>query len=73
MAQELDVRGLDCPLPLLKAKQALNRMAPGDQLRVWATDAGSVRDFSVFCAQSGHLLLESTERNGVFGYLLQKV
>jgi tRNA 2-thiouridine synthesizing protein A len=72
MVHELDVKGLDCPLPLLKAKLALNRMARGEQLRVWATDGGSVRDFRVFCEQSGHLLLESSECDGVYAYLLQK-
>jgi len=53
---ELDARGLQCPLPLLKAKQQLNRMAAGEQLRVLATDPGSLRDFQVFCQQSGNTL-----------------
>lgn len=69
---ELDTCGLDCPLPLLKAKQALNRMQSGETLRVRATDPGSQRDFRVFAEQSGHQLLESNEENGVFCYLLQK-
>lgn len=69
---ELDTCGLDCPLPLLKAKQALNAMQSGEQLRVRATDPGSQRDFRVFAEQSGHSLLESSEDNGVFVYLLQK-
>lgn len=69
---ELDARGLDCPLPLLKAKQALNRLDSGERLRVLATDAGSVRDFTVFAQQSGHQLLESSSDNGVYTYLLQK-
>ena len=72
MLQELDVKGLNCPLPLLKAKQALNGMDKGDTLKVWATDAGSVRDFRVFCELSGNLLLESNEHDGLFVYLLQK-
>ncbi len=70
--QEVDARGLDCPLPLLKAKQALNKLSSGERLRVLATDAGSVRDFRVFAEQSGHQLLESSERDGVYSYLLQK-
>lgn len=70
--RELDTRGLDCPLPLLKAKQALNAMLSGEQLRVSATDPGSQRDFRVFAEQSGHRLLESSEVDGVFVYLLQK-
>ena len=69
---ELDTCGLSCPLPLLKAKQALNRMASGEQLRVLATDPGSRRDFRVFAEQSGHRLLASEERDGVFSYLLEK-
>ena len=69
---ELDTCGLSCPLPLLKAKQALNRMASGEQLRVLATDQGSWRDFEVFAEQSGHRLLEREEVDGVYCYLLQK-
>lgn len=69
---ELDTCGLSCPLPLLKTKQALNRMASGERLRVLATDPGSVRDFRVFAEQSGHLLLASEEQDGVFSYLLEK-
>lgn len=52
-ARELDTCGLDCPLPLLKAKQALNGMNSGELLRVRATDPGSQRDFRVFAEQSG--------------------
>lgn len=70
--RELDTCGLNCPLPLLKAKQALNAMSSGEQLRVRATDPGSQRDFRVFAEQSGHRLLESSEDEGVFVYLLQK-
>lgn len=70
--QELDTRGLACPLPLLKARQALNAMASGETLRVQATDRGSWRDFRVFAEQSGHALLESSEQDGVFTYVLQK-
>lgn len=69
---ELDATGLACPMPLLKAKRALNGMHSGQRLRVLATDQGSVRDFRVFAEQSGHLLLESSEAQGVYAYLLQK-
>ena len=69
---EVDARGLDCPMPLLKAKRALNAMQLGQQVRVLATDQGSVRDFRVFAEQSGHLLLDSSEVGGVYCYLLQK-
>ena len=68
----LDVTGLDCPMPLLKAKQALNGMAPGARLQVIATDPGSVRDFQVFSKQSGHPLLQSREQDGRYYYLLEK-
>ena len=69
---EVDATGLACPMPLLKAKRALNGMQTGQQLRVVATDQGSVRDFRVFAEQSGHILLDSTEAEGVYTYLLQK-
>ena len=72
MNHELDARSLTCPLPLLKAKQALNGMESGERLRIWATDGGSVRDFQVFCELSGNHLLESAEADGVYSYLLQK-
>jgi tRNA 2-thiouridine synthesizing protein A len=71
---ELDATGLQCPMPLLKAKRALNTMAPGERLRVLATDQGSVRDFRVFAEQSGHRLLASEEApDGVYVHLLEKV
>lgn len=73
---ELDATGLTCPMPLLRAKKALNELAVGDRLRVVATDPGSVRDFQVFAEQSGHLLLESRAEDGTDGarycYLLEK-
>lgn len=69
---ELDTTGLLCPMPLLKAKRALNAMQSGQCLRVTATDSGSVRDFKVFAEQSGHALLSSVESDGVYIYLLQK-
>ena len=56
--KELDARGLNCPLPILKAKKALSDMQSGQTLRVVATDAGSVRDFQAFCKQTGNELLE---------------
>lgn len=71
-ATVLDVKGLQCPMPLLKAKKALNELAPGSLLQVHATDPGSVKDFRVFSTQSGHELLESSENEGVYSYLLRK-
>ena len=69
---EVDARGLDCPMPLLKAKRALNAMASGQRLRVLATDSGSQRDFRVFAEQSGHSLLASEVDGEVYSYLIQK-
>jgi tRNA 2-thiouridine synthesizing protein A len=69
---EVDATGLACPMPLLKAKRALNVMQVGQRLRVLATDQGSVRDFRVFAEQSGHLLLDSAELDGVYSYLIEK-
>lgn len=68
----LDVKGLNCPMPLLKAKKALNEMESGEKLRVVATDPGSVKDFAVFSEQSGHKLLETAENSGTYTYVLQK-
>ena len=70
---ELDACGLACPLPLLKAKQALNGMDQGLVLAVTCTDSGSVRDFQVFSEQSGNELLRSMEAEGVYTYWLKKV
>ncbi len=55
---EVDARGLNCPLPILKAKKALNGMESGQTVRVVATDAGSVRDFQAFAKQTGNELLQ---------------
>ena len=71
-SMRLDATGLNCPMPLLKAKQALNALQPGDRLEVIATDPGSVRDFEVFSAQSGHPLLDSRQEGGRYYHLLQK-
>lgn len=68
----MDARGHRCPMPLLMAKRALNALAAGDQLRVLATDASSIRDFEVFARQSGHSLLAAEDRDGEFHLLLEK-
>ena len=68
----VDAKGLNCPMPLLKAKKALNAMGSSGRLRIYATDPGSVRDFEVFSAQSGHRLLESKKEGDTYSYLLQK-
>ncbi len=70
--EEVDATGLQCPMPLLMAKRALNRLPAGGCLRVLATDQGSVRDFQVFAEQSGHHLLASDVEQGLYTHLLQK-
>lgn len=70
--QTLDASGLTCPLPLLKAKQALNKLEAGAVLEVLCTDPSSVRDFRVFSEQSGHALLRSEEDDGRYTYWLKK-
>lgn len=68
----LDTSGLNCPLPLLKAKQALSGMMPGQLLQVIATDAGSVRDFKAYTDQSDHALLESFTEQDRFIYFIRR-
>ena len=70
--EEIDLSGLDCPMPLLKAKLALNRLTPGALLRVYATDPGSRKDFETFSKQSGHELLRSTESDGTYTFIIRK-
>ena len=70
--QAVDARGLSCPLPLLRAKVALNGMQAGQLLYVRATDAGSQRDIARFAELAGHSLLQSEERDGEFHYWLRK-
>ena len=67
----LDAKGLNCPMPILKAKKALKDVEPGGLLRVLATDPGSVADFSAFCRATGHELVESAEEDGVYSYLIK--
>ena len=69
---ELDASGLNCPLPLLKAKMELNKLASGAVLKVIATDAGSQRDFRTFARLAGHELLGEQEDSGVYRYWLRK-
>jgi tRNA 2-thiouridine synthesizing protein A len=70
--QELDARGLNCPLPILRAKKALNGLQGGQVLKIIATDPGSVKDFEAFANQTGNELLESSEQNGEFHFLMKK-
>lgn len=72
IAQTVDASGLNCPLPLLKAKQGLKQLSAGQCLKVIATDPGSVRDFKVFAELSGNRLLLSDQEGGTYRYILQK-
>ena len=68
----LDASGLDCPMPLLKMKLALNEMAAGEVIKVMATDRGSERDFKAFCDLADHKLLEFENNGDKLIYLIQK-
>ena len=70
--EKFDATGLNCPMPILRSKKILSKLASGDVLYVISTDAGSVKDFDAFCTQTGHTLLESTEIDGSYHYYIQK-
>lgn len=67
----LDAKGLNCPLPILRAKKALKDIPPGGALEVLATDPGSVADFEAFCRTTGNQLLESSQAAGVYRFLIK--
>ncbi len=70
--KELDARGLNCPLPILRAKKALAELTPGQILRILATDPGSVKDFQAFSKQTGNELLSSAENNKEFEFFIKR-
>ena len=70
--RDLDVKGLNRPLPILRTKKALAEMETGQVLRVQATDPGSVKDFAAFAKQTGNELLEQKEKNRVFEFYLKR-
>lgn len=70
--QTLDAKGLNCPLPILRAKKALKEMQPGQILAVEATDPGSAKDFESFCAQTGNQLVKASEASGVYYYEIRR-
>jgi tRNA 2-thiouridine synthesizing protein A len=70
--QVLDAKGLNCPLPILKAKKALKSLESGNILEVLSTDPGSVADFEAFCRTTGNELVEQSEADGVWTYLIRK-
>lgn len=70
--KEVDARGLNCPLPILRTKKALTDMASGQVLKVLATDPGSVKDFQAFSRQTGHPLLSSETAKDEFIFFMKK-
>jgi tRNA 2-thiouridine synthesizing protein A len=70
--KELDARGLNCPLPILRTKKSLVDMTSGQILKILATDSGAVKDFQAFSKQTGNELLEHAESGGVFTFFMRK-
>jgi len=70
--QLLDVKGLNCPLPILRAKKALKDVPAGGTLQVLATDPGAVKDFEAFCRTTGNELVESKQDNDVFSFVIKR-
>ncbi|MCK7582648.1 MAG: sulfurtransferase TusA family protein [Chromatiales bacterium] len=70
--KELDARGLNCPLPILRAKKALTDMQSGQMLHIIATDPGSVKDFQAFAKQTGNELLSQAENNKEFEFFIKR-
>lgn len=70
--KEIDTSGLNCPLPILKAKRALSELVSGQVLKVIATDGGSLRDFQAFCKQTGNELLEQQTLGEQFIHILRR-
>jgi tRNA 2-thiouridine synthesizing protein A len=68
----LDVKGLSCPLPVLRANRTLRSLAPGERLRVLATDRAAVADFQSYCKETGHALLAFSEDAGTFSFLIRR-
>ncbi len=72
MSHLLDVKGLACPLPVLRARKAMKSLTSGEVLEVLATDPGAVEDFKIFCQVTGHALLSSSEAGGVYRFEIRK-
>ena len=68
----LDVKGMNCPLPVLKANRTLRSMAAGQRLRVLATDRAAVTDFHAFCHETAHALLAWSEEAGIFSFVIRR-
>lgn len=72
VAKTLDLKGLNCPLPIVKTAQAIRELRPGELIEALATDPGSVPDFDAWCRSTGNELVEQTEEGGVFRFLIKK-
>ena len=72
IAERLDARGLNCPLPILRTRKAINQLASGQLLEITATDPGSLKDMASFCTQTGNRLLSSKEADNCFVFLIEK-
>lgn len=72
MATVLDTKGLNCPLPILRAKKAIKDVPAGGVLQVLATDPGAVKDFEAFCRSTGHQLIDWKEEGGVFTFNIKR-
>ena len=68
----LDVKGMNCPLPVLRANRSLRSMAPGERLRVLATDRAAIADFKAFCQETGHALIAMSEEAGVLSFVIRR-
>ena len=68
----LDTKGLNCPMPVLKARRAMKGLAPGEVLVIEATDPGTIEDFAHFCEATGHQMLDQGEADGVFSFRIRK-
>jgi len=72
VAERLDARGMNCPLPILKTRKALNQINTGEILEVTASDPGSVKDMASFCDQTGNRLVASNEAEDSYVFLIEK-
>jgi tRNA 2-thiouridine synthesizing protein A len=70
--QQIDARGLSCPMPIVKTAQAIRTIASGSLIEVLATDPGSVKDFAAWCRTTGHELVEQSVDGGVFRFVLRR-
>jgi tRNA 2-thiouridine synthesizing protein A len=72
VTQTLDLKGLSCPMPIVKTAKAMKELGSGDVVEVLATDPGSVADFTAWCTSTGNTLVESGESGGVYRYVIRK-